>query len=258
VNENDLKDIFSSHSWEIHSDSIAVKHTDKSTFLHHGTGIPLDIKPFFSIEKIKEGEKVFISLLHNFIEYDAYFVIANNRTRLFWKSDFSDLLYSIFPKWHNIFKNDTPHIEKSPTIRFKKISPVNKSYEIVFIDPSSIEQDIRSENLEEFEPRKDGSVKEYYGKRYERIPANRQKAIEIHGTNCAVCGFNFIEFYGERGEGFIEIHHTKPLYLAEEAQAPNPNTDLLPVCSNCHRMIHRRSDDVLTIEELSNLIKNHK
>ena len=88
MNENALKDIFSSHSSEIYSDSIAVKHTDKSTFLHHGTGIPLGIKPFFSIEKIKEGEKVFVSLLPNLIEYGVYFVLANNRTRLFWKSDF--------------------------------------------------------------------------------------------------------------------------------------------------------------------------
>ena len=28
---------------------------------------------------------------------------------------------------------------------------------------------------------------------------------------CEACGFDFVKKYGERGEGFIECHHTKPL-----------------------------------------------
>jgi 5-methylcytosine-specific restriction protein A len=34
----------------------------------------------------------------------------------------------------------------------------------------------------------------------------------------------------------------------------NPETDLIPVCANCHRMIHRRHDEVLSIEELKAII----
>ena len=251
----DPNDIHFSHSWEIHSATIAVKHTDKSVFLHHGTGIPIDTRQFFEIDGLKEGERKTISLRHNSIDYDAYFILANNRTRLFWKSDFSKLLQNLFSKWHRIFSDNTPYEENTPVIRFQKLLHDQQKYLINFIDPSSVAQDIDTERTEEYEPRKDGTVKEYYGKRYERIPANRLKAIEIHGSTCSVCGFNFSEVYGERGEGFIEVHHIKPLYQAEEAQYINPSTDLLPVCSNCHRMIHRKNDDVLSINELSELIK---
>ncbi|PGQ44865.1 HNH endonuclease, partial [Bacillus thuringiensis] len=76
--------------------------------------------------------------------------------------------------------------------------------------------------------------------KYERNIKNRKKAIEIHGLNCYACGFNFEEIYGERGKDFIEIHHIKPLSTLEEAIVIDPETDLVPLCANCHRMVHRR------------------
>jgi 5-methylcytosine-specific restriction protein A len=57
--------------------------------------------------------------------------------------------------------------------------------------------------------------------------------------SCRVCGFDFLRGYGELGRGFIEAHHTKPVSELE----PNETVrlqDLLPVCSNCHRMLHRQ------------------
>ncbi|MED4046764.1 HNH endonuclease, partial [Priestia aryabhattai] len=68
-------------------------------------------------------------------------------------------------------------------------------------------------------------------------------------------GFNFEEVYGERGRDFIEIHHIKPLSSLKEAVAINPKTDLVPLCANCHRMIHRRKNEVLTVEQLKALTK---
>jgi 5-methylcytosine-specific restriction protein A len=53
------------------------------------------------------------------------------------------------------------------------------------------------------------------------------------------CGFNFAARYGERGSGFIECHHTKPV----SALRPGEKTrleDLALLCANCHRMIHIR------------------
>lgn len=100
----------------------------------------------------------------------------------------------------------------------------------------------------------EGTKRSYYVNKYERNIKNRTKAIEIHGLNCYACGFNFEEVYGERGKDFIEIHHVKPLSTLEEAVVIDPETDLVPLCANCHRMVHRRKDKVLTIEELKNLI----
>lgn len=104
----------------------------------------------------------------------------------------------------------------------------------------------------------EGARKSYLVNKYERDPKNRKKAIEIHGLNCFGCGFNFEEVYGERGKDFIEVHHVKPLSTVKEEIVVNPETDLVPVCSNCHRMIHRRKDEILTVEELKKLISGKK
>ncbi|QNF31064.1 HNH endonuclease [Metabacillus sp. KUDC1714] len=117
-----------------------------------------------------------------------------------------------------------------------------------------IKEDIDSELAEEDQYDKEGAVKEYFGKRYERSIENRRKAIELHGFSCVVCDFNFEETYGERGKDFIEVHHVKPLSTIKGEVEVNPVTDLVPVCSNCHRMIHRKKDQVLTIDELKGIL----
>jgi len=120
---------------------------------------------------------------------------------------------------------------------------------------STVVDDIEAELSEEDTYYKDGAIKEYYGKRYERNPENRRKAIEFHGLNCAVCGFNFEEFYGAWGKDFIEVHHLNPLSTIQTEVKIDPKKDLAPVCSNCHRMLHRKKDNVLSISELRQKLK---
>ncbi|CAA9369519.1 MAG: hypothetical protein AVDCRST_MAG93-8291, partial [uncultured Chloroflexia bacterium] len=92
---------------------------------------------------------------------------------------------------------------------------------------------------------------------YERSQKNRRTAIEEHGTTCAVCSFNFDEFYGEDyADGYIQVHHLKPL-SGYEGEV-DPKTDLRPLCANCHAMAHRRRDAVTSIEELKALIEKAK
>lgn len=96
----------------------------------------------------------------------------------------------------------------------------------------------------------EGKQIKVYSTRYERNPKNRQAAIKIHGLNCKACGFNFEKKYGIIGRDFIEIHHRTPLYLNGHEVNIDPKTDLVPVCSNCHRMIHKDRYNVITVEEL--------
>jgi predicted HNH restriction endonuclease len=70
----------------------------------------------------------------------------------------------------------------------------------------------------------------------------------LSDLHCSVCGFDFEEVYGEIGRDFIEAHHTKPVANLEENERVTVK-DLLPVCSNCHRMLHRRVP-LLTSDEL--------
>lgn len=104
----------------------------------------------------------------------------------------------------------------------------------------------------------EGKRIEYYTYKYERKPKLRKLAIRMHGCKCKTCGFDFEDAYGELGREFIEIHHIKPLYsLTEEAEV-NPSTDLVPLCSNCHRMIHRSRSKIITVAELQKIIDVQK
>jgi 5-methylcytosine-specific restriction protein A len=62
---------------------------------------------------------------------------------------------------------------------------------------------------------------------------------------CSICNFDFKQVYGSIGTGFIEAHHVKPIGLRDDAASTSIN-DLIPVCSNCHRMIHRKWPPYLT------------
>lgn len=57
---------------------------------------------------------------------------------------------------------------------------------------------------------------------------------------CACCDFDFFATYGEVGKGFIEAHHTKPVSTLHENGEETSIEDIALVCSNCHRMLHRK------------------
>lgn len=75
--------------------------------------------------------------------------------------------------------------------------------------------------------------------RYERNPVNRVLCLSKYGYNCQVCGFNFEKEYGDLGKEFIHVHHITPVSQMRESHVINPETDLIPVCPNCHAMLHR-------------------
>jgi putative restriction endonuclease len=64
---------------------------------------------------------------------------------------------------------------------------------------------------------------------------------------CAVCSFDFGVVYGELGTGYIEAHHIVPIAELEEGTKTSI-TDLVPLCANCHRMIHRNG--LLSVDDL--------
>ncbi|MDB3086414.1 restriction endonuclease [Clostridioides difficile] len=260
-------------SWELLDEKIALKTIDKSTLKHNGTGVPIEIRHFFEINNLGKNEKKNVNFKYNDNYYSAVIEmdkLENPRSRIIWKSKFRDLLRSIFPEYYEKFlENKIEGKTNLPKIRFIKLDSNN--FNIEFIFTTEIEDDVLEEisqdnplnintiNIElETEIRKEGKVKYVYGKQYERNPRNRIEAIKYHGTKCIVCGFDFEKTYGDRGKGYIEIHHIKPLSSVGEESNINPKTDLVPICSNCHRMIHRKKDNVLSIDDLKQIIKDSK
>lgn len=124
-----------------------------------------------------------------------------------------------------------------------------KKIEPIFDDLIAIEESEKEENTSKTE----GGIKVYISHRVERNPSLRNDAFKIHGYDCMVCGFNFEKKYGNWGKNWAEVHHLKPIADKKERKTiTNPKTDLVVLCANCHRMIHRKKDNTLTVNELKN------
>lgn len=96
----------------------------------------------------------------------------------------------------------------------------------------------------------EGASKIITTKAYERSDRLRKAAIEHFSKNgiiaCDCCGFEFKSFYGETfGKSCIEIHHLKPIFqyasMSVVQTIDSALKNLLPVCPNCHRVIHKNS-----------------
>ncbi len=75
----------------------------------------------------------------------------------------------------------------------------------------------------------------------------------LKSYNCQICNFNFRDVYGDLGEGFIEAHHKKPIASLKENEKVSIK-DLMAVCSNCHRMFHKKTP-LLRPKRLEQILK---
>lgn len=102
----------------------------------------------------------------------------------------------------------------------------------------------------------EGASKSVIVNRYERNPAARSACIAAKGTACAVCSIDFGATYGVIGDGFIHVHHLVPISEAGGEYVINPLTDLVPVCPNCHAMLHRGSAVPRSVAELREVVSS--
>lgn len=92
--------------------------------------------------------------------------------------------------------------------------------------------------------------------RYERSRVNRAICLDKYGYTCQACGMNFEERYGLLGKEFIHVHHIIPVSELGENYALDPLTELVPLCPNCHAMVHR-VDPPMPIEQLRLIISEN-
>ncbi len=103
---------------------------------------------------------------------------------------------------------------------------------------------------------KEGKIKKVAKNVYERNPAARNTCLEEHGYSCKVCDLNFEEYYGSIGAEFIHVHHITPLSSIKKEYNLNPLKDLVPICPNCHAMLHKRNPP-FSVEEIKEKINTH-
>lgn len=142
-------------------------------------------------------------------------------------------------------------------LRVKTKLQLEEKYRNIEDRTSEDESDLDFDNVEDIESRTEGGKKVVISVRTERDSRFRAEAIIIHGLACKACGFDFQKTYGNWGKDFIEVHHFVPLSDGKKRET-NPKTDLTVVCSNCHRMIHRKKNITLTIDELKTKLKTTK
>lgn len=88
---------------------------------------------------------------------------------------------------------------------------------------------------------------------FERNAAARAEALRIHGYACTICGFTFSDRYATPGRIAI-VHHTRPISGRGGAYQIDVKQDLVPVCANCHHVIHSRAEP-FTIEEVKAMLR---
>ena len=88
-----------------------------------------------------------------------------------------------------------------------------------------------------------------------REAKNRRLKRDNGRLICECCSFDFLEYYGDMGYSFIECHHKIPIVLGKRITKV---TDLALVCSNCHRMLHRKLKDGTyhSVKSLKELIRS--
>ncbi|WP_158251898.1 HNH endonuclease [Cryobacterium sp. M15] len=87
----------------------------------------------------------------------------------------------------------------------------------------------------------EGAVSTIEVNRYERSPVNRLMCLRHYGYTCWVCDLDFAVTYGDIGLDFVEVHHRVPVSQITPGYLIDPLRDLIPLCSNCHSMVHRRN-----------------
>ncbi len=99
----------------------------------------------------------------------------------------------------------------------------------------------------------EGALVKVMANKYERNQKARKECVAKKGYKCLVCGCDFEKAYGEIGKGFIHVHHVVPISSIRQEYELNVDTDLVPVCPNCHYMMHRK-DPPYTVEEMKKIM----
>ncbi|MCS3424082.1 putative restriction endonuclease [Rahnella sp. BIGb0603] len=186
-------------------------------------------------------------------------------------TDFQKFEHAVLAKKDDGYYEEIPDSKKSNYWR-SSVRPISAeifadiAVAAALTEPRHIIGDIKNEDIHiEDETDEESLISYQEGKKsskfvttYERDLKLKKRAKALHGTTCFACGFNFGEFYGEYAKDFIHIHHVVPVSEFGGSKNVDPKKDLVPVCANCHGIIHRKKDRTLSIDELKAMIAASK
>lgn len=147
--------------------------------------------------------------------------------------------------------NDVSFLEKQ-TFSWNAFNHLDTTLDITLneINETSLSAEETDVGVEEGRERFSMRKHKWYERRPEKIKEAKRLAGIENRLFCEACGFNFATTYPMLGNGFIECHHRTP--IASGGIRQTRVRDLALVCSNCHRMLHKKLQGYgyLTVEEL--------
>ena len=164
--------------------------------------------------------------------------------------------YNIIERIRNDYLDNQSLFEKNKRGNYMYNSTFNRYIEFLKDDTKSKILNIYPDEIIINNTFQEGNSQKVYVNRFERDKKAREACLKHFGYNCQICNFNFEDVYGNIGTNSIHVHHIIPLAKVGQAYKVNPIRDLIPVCPNCHLILHKK--DAPTIEELQQHFKNKK
>lgn len=167
------------------------------------------------LKKYGYGKALTFMLIHNGRQYDSKAIVGAAYEHQFGKplrnTDFSGGQASVIPKLNSLgFKVVAMEVTDSTTALAEEV-------------PESMWE---------------GGRRTVSVNAYERSAEARAACIEAHGSKCTICNFDFGEVYGPEFQGFIHVHHRVPVSKVGVRYRVDPAKDLVPLCPNCHAVVH--------------------
>jgi 5-methylcytosine-specific restriction protein A len=100
--------------------------------------------------------------------------------------------------------------------------------------------------------KEEGALSNEVVRKYERSRYNRALCLKYYGFTCRGCGDTLEEKYGPIGANVIHVHHIVPVSAMQGSYQLDPIKDLIPLCPNCHNIVHRKNPP-MAIDELNTI-----
>ena len=152
--------------------------------------------------------------------------------------------YIVFANEHEL---KIPEISVSKRINIPKGISSLKNYKRVFSDTQIPEE--LSDGVEY----REGAVQSIRVNKYERDKKARDACLSHYGYVCQICRVKLSDIYGDVANELIHVHHIKPISEIGESYKVNPVSDLIPICPNCHAVIHLKIPPYLPSELIAML-----
>ena len=199
------------------------------------------------IKKANHESEQLARLLLNTLSEEYLVIFPKDMNYENWQIDSKDFSLEIERKGIGDYLSDDAVTETC----FKIITPVLGALaELIGYEEEELNNQVTPEsNLE-------GALKISTQIRRERNPRNRLVCINHHGDKCFVCGFVSSSDYPILSS-IIEVHHIEQLSEIKEPKPYDPIKDLVPLCPNCHRAIHKKKPAFLP-EELKDILNENQ